>query len=86
MACAVISTGILLPTANGLGGLPSIYLGHLCHLGHLHVHENDVENVEVESFHGLAAVGDGGDAVSSLFEQPRGQLLVHGIIFGQQDR
>ena len=58
------------------------------HLGHLHVHQHDVERRvgRVERLDGLAPVLDGLDLVAALLQQGRHQLPVDGVVFGDAGR
>jgi hypothetical protein len=53
--------------AFGRGGPDAV------HLGHLHVHQDKIEALALEGFHGLRAAGHRHQAVPFLFEQHRGQ-------------
>ncbi len=61
------------------GGFESI------HHGHLGVHQNQVEALLLQCVQRLNAVGRYHHHVALVFEQARGQLLIHHIVFGQQD-
>ena len=56
-------------------------------LGHLHVHEDEVEGFRwaVQGRQRFTTVDCDYDGVSLLPENGRGQFLIHGVVFGQQD-
>ena len=54
-------------------------------LGHLHVHEHDVVGLPLERLQCLEAVRRHVGAVAELVEEPECDLLVHGVVLGQED-
>ena len=54
-------------------------------LGHLDVHEHDVILGSLEGCDGLEPVGRHVGRVAHPLEQPKRELLVHGVVLGQQD-
>ena len=65
--------------ANSAGGGESI------HFGHLDVHENDVEVLQLKGFDGFATVFDTDDRMPALLQNACGDALIHGVVFGQQN-
>jgi len=63
---------------DGDGGLEAT------HLRHLHVHEDEVEGLVLQGFQCRRARGRNDDLVSSLFQEPNRQELIHGIVFGHE--
>ena len=55
------------------------------HLGHLHVHQDHVVGLPPDRLHRLDAVRRQVGAVAHLLQQPHGELLVHDVVFGEQD-
>ncbi len=70
---------VLLEFPDGPGG------GESVHLGHLAVHQDDVELGAGGDFEGFAAVGDEAGAVAQLFEHEQRQSLVDGMILGHEN-
>ena len=69
-------------------GLPPADLGggfQAVHLGHLDIHEDEIEAAGQGGGDGGAAVVDHGDGVSAAFEQPPGHQLVDFVILRQED-
>ena len=52
---------------------------------HLQVHQHEVERSRLEGADGVLAVGHGDDTEPQLLEQARGDHLVGGVVFGQQN-
>jgi len=65
--------------ADGAGGFIAV------HLGHLHVHQHQVELLPIEQLNSAIAVRNGDHAVPSLFQKTECELLVDRIIFRQED-
>ena len=55
------------------------------HLGHLDVHQHDVVGLPLERLERLEAVRRDVGAVAQLVEHPERDLLVHGVVLGQED-
>jgi len=55
------------------------------HLGHLHVHQHQVEGRAVERLQRQPAVFSERHHVPGLRQQPHGDALIHGVVFRQQD-
>lgn len=55
------------------------------HLGHLDVHEDDVVGLALDGGEDLEAVGGEVGAVAEAGEHVEGDLLVHDVIFGEED-
>ena len=55
------------------------------HLGHLHVHQDDVVVLPFQGLDGLQPVGSQVGAITHLTQQMYGQLLVEGVVLSQQD-
>ena len=73
-----VAAGLLLAGANGGGRLQPV------HVGHLHVHQHQVEGLRLPGGNRLLAVVGHGDRVALALEQAHGQLLVDQAVFGQQ--
>ena len=54
------------------------------HLGHLHIHQDDVERLLLRALDGEPAVVHDGDVMSLLFEHRGDQLLVGRVVFGHE--
>ena len=54
-------------------------------LGHLDVHEDEIERVALERVEDLAAVPDDGDAVPLPFQQMGDEGLIDGVVLGEQN-
>ena len=85
IACAVIATigtcppVVLLSLANRSSRLEA------AHLGHLHVHQHDVERLFRSTSNGFTTVRRHDDRVPALLEHRHDQLLVGRVVFGNQD-
>ena len=55
------------------------------HLGHLQVHEDDIEIADLERSSGLQAVGGDDHRMAHPLEHADGHFLVDGMVLGQQD-
>ncbi len=55
------------------------------HLGHLHVHQHDVEVNRVDRLDGVTTVRRNSYRMSEMLEHPHSYLLVDRMILGQQD-
>src|SRR5437763_95118 len=58
---------------------------HAAHLGHLHVHEDQVELLAVQGFQRLAAVANVLDLMAQRPQDDPQRGPDHGIVIGQQD-
>ena len=65
--------------ADGGGGLEAV------HLGHLHVHQHQVERLLLQGGQRLLAVVGHDHRVAVLLQQADGQPLVDGVVLRQQD-
>ena len=79
-----VAARLLLTRAQETGGLETV------HLGHLNVHEDEVEGHPsgfgpLPGGHGLLAVAGDGDRVPLLLQDAHGQPLVDGVVLGQQE-
>ena len=59
--------------------------GEAVHLGHLHVHQHDVVELARQRLEHLEAVGGDVGAVAHALEHAQRDLLVHGVVLGEQD-
>ena len=66
-------------SANGGGGFEAI------HVRHLHVHQYDVKPLPVQGGQGLASTPGHPNPMPSLFQQSDSQMLVHDVVFSEQD-
>ncbi len=57
------------------GGVP-------VHLGHLAIHQHDIEGGTLDRAEGLGAVADGFDVAAELLELVDGNLLVDEVVLG----
>ena len=55
------------------------------HLGHLNIHEHQVEPVFAAGFHGLPTVIHHCDLMPSLLEHDRDDLLIDRVVLGEED-
>ena len=55
------------------------------HLGHLYVHQNDVELLRPRGLNRFTAGIDHHNRVAALFENARGKTLIDQVVLGQQD-
>ena len=65
--------------ANLGGGFVTI------HFGHLTIHQHQVIRNAAQSFKRLPAVGHCVGAIAQLLQLPHRHLLIHDVIFGQQN-
>ena len=65
--------------ADGGRGLEAV------HLGHLHVHQHEVEVLRLQRGDRLSAVVGDDDRMSVLLQQADGQLLIDQAVLGQQN-
>jgi len=66
--------------ANGAGGLEAVELGHL------HVHENEIERAGLEGGDGGLAIASEHDEVAVAAEQRGDDLGVDWVVFGEEHR
>ena len=55
------------------------------HLGHLHVHQHQIERLPIEGRHRLLAAACNHDRVSVLFESSHYQPLIDGVVLGEKN-
>jgi len=65
--------------ANGGGGFEAV------HFGHLDVHEDEIEVLQGEKFHGFFSGLGNRDGVTVFFEEADGQELIDSVVFGEKD-
>ena len=67
-------------------GAPDLGGGFIAvQLGHLDIHEHEIEAAAQGQVAGLAPVRGGDHAVAVAFQHVHGHLLIDGIVLGQQD-
>ena len=73
-----MSPGLAFPGADPPGRFQPI------HIGHLHIHQHQVEDAVGEFVQGLGSISGDRRAVSALFQQAHREFLVVEAVFGQQ--
>jgi hypothetical protein len=74
-----MASGRFLAIPNGSGGLKAI------HVGHLDVHEHEIDLLPLQNRNGLAPIAGHQDRVATLLQHAQGESLVHDVVLGQQD-
>jgi hypothetical protein len=74
-----MASGQFLASPNGGSGLKAI------HVGHLYVHEHDIDLLPLQDRNDLAPIAGHQDRVAALLQHATGESLVHDVILGQKD-
>jgi len=74
-----VGAGEFLALANEARGLVAV------HVGHLDVHEDEVEVAGLPGLDGEKSVGGDGDGEAAFFQEADGEGLIDAIVFGKED-